>query len=424
VREHGFRAEAIHSGRGREQSRAACRAWLDGALDFLMIAPERLSVPGFPEMLARRKPALIAVDEAHCISHWGHDFRPDYRLLGERLPQLLPAPVVALTATATVRVQDDILAQLGLKGARRFIRGFRRDNLAIEIVERSPGERVEQALAALRPAERRPAIVYVPSRKKAEEVAAGFSRHFRCAPYHAGLDAATRNRTQEAFQRGEVEVIVATIAFGMGIDKPDIRTVVHLGLPGTVEGYYQEIGRAGRDGQPARAMLFWSWGDRMLHERFHERDYPPVPTLEKLLAQVPADGVERVRLLAECGVNPEIAEQALDKLYVQGGVVIEGDDVVRRGRPGWQGPYRAIKDYRFAQLEEVVAFAQSAAAGWRGWCATSATRRTTRRAASATAAGRRAASARASVRRPRRSWRWRARCSRSCAGAVASRQGR
>ncbi|MGC4123125.1 MAG: RecQ family ATP-dependent DNA helicase [Myxococcales bacterium] len=359
LRQLGFHAESIHSGRSREESRAACRAWLDGSLDFLMIAPERLSVPGFPEMLAKRKPTLVAVDEAHCISHWGHDFRPDYRLLGERLPQLLPAPVVALTATATLRVQDDILAQLGMKSAQRFIRGFRRHNLAIEIVESPPGGRVDQALEALRPKERRPAIVYVPSRKKAEEVAAEFSRHFRCAPYHAGLDAATRSRTQEAFQRGELEVIIATIAFGMGIDKADIRTVIHLGLPGTVEGYYQEIGRAGRDGKPARAMLFWSWGDRMLHERFLERDYPPVAKLEKLLAEVPDEGIDRTRLLVECGIDAETAEQALDKLWVHGGVVIEGDDVVRRGRAGWQGPYRAIKDYRFAQLGEVVAFAQS-----------------------------------------------------------------
>ncbi|HEY3450038.1 MAG TPA: DNA topoisomerase 3 [Myxococcales bacterium] len=359
LRDLGFRAEAIHSGRSREQSRAACRAWLDGSLDFLMIAPERLSVPGFPEMLARRKPTLIAVDEAHCISHWGHDFRPDYRLLGERLPQLLPAPVIALTATATVRVQDDILAQLGLAQAQRFIRGFRRDNLAIEIVERSQGDRVDAALEALRPSERRPAIVYVPSRKKAEDAAAELSRYFKAAPYHAGLDAQTRSRTQEAFQRGEVEVIVATIAFGMGIDKADIRTVIHLGLPGTVEGYYQEIGRAGRDGKPARALLFWSWGDRMLHERFLERDYPDVSVLEKLLAQVPAEGIDRTRLLVECGVDAETAEQALDKLWIQGGVAIDGDDSVRRGKQGWQAGYRTIKAYRHAQLDEVVGFAQS-----------------------------------------------------------------
>jgi DNA topoisomerase-3 len=360
LREKGFRAERIHSGRSREQSRAACRAYLDGALDFLAIAPERLSVPGFPEMLARRSPTLIAVDEAHCISHWGHDFRPDYRLLGGRLPLLRPSPIVALTATATVRVQDDILAQLGIRAARRFIRGFRRENLAIEAVERPRAERVALALAALGPEERRPALVYVPSRRAAEEVARSLAAAgFRAAPYHAGLEASVRSRTQDAFQRGEIEVVVATIAFGMGIDKADIRTVVHLALPGTVEGYYQEIGRAGRDGLPARALLCYSWSDRKMHESFLERDYPETSLLERLLERVPEAGIERPALLATCGLDAESAEPALGKLWVHGGVAIDGDDIVRRGKVGWQPRYEAIRTHRRGQLDEVLDFAQS-----------------------------------------------------------------
>ena len=139
LRRRGFAAERIHSGRDRAQSRAVCTAYLDGALDFLFIAPERLKVPGFPEMLARRKPTLIAIDEAHCISQWGHDFRPDYRMLGERLPLLRPAPVIALTATATPAVQDDIVEELRLVAPARFIHGFRRTNIGVEVVERSPG---------------------------------------------------------------------------------------------------------------------------------------------------------------------------------------------------------------------------------------------------------------------------------------------
>ncbi|OFX26501.1 MAG: hypothetical protein A2V77_22105 [Anaeromyxobacter sp. RBG_16_69_14] len=360
LRGKGFRAEQIHSGRTREQSRAVCRAYLDGALDFLTIAPERLSVPGFPEMLARRRPVLVAVDEAHCISHWGHDFRPDYRLLGGRLPLLRPSPVLAVTATATVRVQDDILTQLGIGKARRFIRGFRRENLAIEAVERPRGERVDLALATLGPAERRPALVYVPSRKMAEEVAEALvAARFRAAPYHAGLDAQTRSRTQEAFQRGEVEVVVATIAFGMGIDKADIRTVIHLALPGTVEGYYQEIGRAGRDGLPARALLCYSWADRKMHESFLERDYAETSILEALLEKVPEHGVERSALLSTCGLDMEIAEPALGKLWIHGGVTVDSSDVVRRGKRGWQPRYEAIRAYRRAQLDEVLQFAQS-----------------------------------------------------------------
>ena len=358
--EKGFRAQQIHSGRTREQSRAACRAYLDGALDFLTIAPERLSVPGFPEMLARRAPSLVAVDEAHCISHWGHDFRPDYRLLGGRLPLLRPSPVLALTATATVRVQDDILAQLGIGKARRFIYGFRRENLAIEAVELPRGERVDLALATLEPKDRRPALVYVPSRKMAEEVAGSLAAaRFRAAPYHAGLDAQTRSRTQEAFQRGELEVVVATIAFGMGIDKADIRTVIHLGLPGTVEGYYQEIGRAGRDGLPARALLCYSWSDRKMHESFLERDYPETSVLEGLLAKVPEQGVERSALLSTRGLDAEIAEPALGKLWIHGGVTVDSNDVVRPGKERWQPRYEAIRAHRRAQLDEVVSFAQS-----------------------------------------------------------------
>ncbi|MBI5549549.1 MAG: ATP-dependent DNA helicase RecQ [Deltaproteobacteria bacterium] len=359
LKDKGFAAEAIHSGRGRDLSRAACRAYLDGALDFLTIAPERLSVPGFPEMLAKRPPTLVAVDEAHCISHWGHDFRPDYRLLKDRLPLLRPAPVLALTATATVRVQKDIVEQLGIPGAQRFIRGFRRDNLAIEAIDRPRAEREADLLAMLAPAERRPAIVYVPSRKMAEEIAQVLGEHFKTAPYHAGLDPASRSKAQEGFLAGALEVIVATIAFGMGVDKPNIRTVVHMALPSSVEGYYQEIGRAGRDGKPSRALLLYSWGDRKIHESFLERDYPPTSTLSQVLSAVPKAGIAREDLLKGCGLDEETAETALQKLYSHGGVRVDAEDVVHPGKDGWKPSYEAIRRYRAQQLDEVLEFAQS-----------------------------------------------------------------
>ncbi|MGI5865581.1 MAG: RecQ family ATP-dependent DNA helicase [Myxococcales bacterium] len=355
----GLRAERIHSGRSREESRAVCRAYLDGTLDFLAIAPERLSVPGFPEMLARRKPALIAVDEAHCISHWGHDFRPDYRLLNDRLPLLRPAPVLALTATATVRVQDDILDQLGIKTARRFIHGFRRDNLAIEAIARSRSGRLDDVIAALEAPDRLPAIVYVPTRKQADQVAEELGRQHRCGAYHAGLDAHQRARTQERFLAGELDVIVATIAFGMGIDKADIRTVIHMALPGTLEGYYQEIGRAGRDGKPSRALLLYSYGDRKIHESFLNRDYPEPEVLAGLLQSVPAAGIDRAALGEASGLPPDHFEPAIEKLWIHGGVTVDAEDVVRRGKPTWRASYESIRRYRVQQLDDILDFAQS-----------------------------------------------------------------
>ncbi|HEY8022348.1 MAG TPA: DNA topoisomerase 3, partial [Thermoanaerobaculia bacterium] len=248
LRELGLRAERIHSGRDRAESRQVARDYLDGRLDFLFIAPERLAVPGFPELLARRKPVLVAIDEAHCISQWGHDFRPEYRMLGERLPPLRPAPVIGLTATATPRVQDDIVAQLGLAGAGRFIHGFRRTNIAVEVSETRPGARRAAVRALLADPARRPAIIYAPTRKEADALGAELALDMPAAAYHAGMTGAARDRVQADFLAGRLEVIVATIAFGMGVDKPNVRTVVHTGLPGSLEGYYQEIGRAGRDG--------------------------------------------------------------------------------------------------------------------------------------------------------------------------------
>ncbi|MGH7328352.1 MAG: RecQ family ATP-dependent DNA helicase, partial [Polyangiaceae bacterium] len=234
----GLHAERIHSGRTRADSRDACRAYLDGNLDFLFIAPERLRVPGFPEMLAKRKPTLIAIDEAHCISQWGHDFRPDYRMLGDRLPLLRPAPVIALTATATPTVQDDIVTELRLVSTFRSIHGFRRTNIAVEVVERKPSERLAVVKNILADASRRPAIVYAPTRKESEETAKELSKRFHAAAYHAGLTSAVRSEAQSSFLRGKIDVIVATTAFGMGIDKANVRTVIHTALPASIEGYY------------------------------------------------------------------------------------------------------------------------------------------------------------------------------------------
>lgn len=357
LRRRGLEAERIHSGRDRQSARQVCRDYLQGKLDFLFIAPERLGVPGFLELLAKRTPALVAIDEAHCISQWGHDFRPDYRLLGERLPLLRPAPVIAVTATATPRVQEDIIAQLGLTRPERMTHGFRRTNLAIEVQEVGPAERIAHARRLIADPARLPAILYAPTRKRAEEVAEALSSDHRTAAYHAGLSAAARDRIQTAFLGGELDVVVATIAFGMGVDKADVRTVLHLALPATVEGYYQEIGRAGRDGLESRAILLHSWADRRTHEFFLERDYPEPAVLEQLFALLGPRPAAKETLRRKLRVKGEVLEKALEKLWMHGGARVTPDEEVTRGEDGWRPAYIAQREHRREQLEKMSRFA-------------------------------------------------------------------
>ncbi len=353
----GHAVARIHSGLSRDESRQACRDYLDGKLNFLFIAPERLRVPGFPEMLARRKPALIAIDEAHCISAWGHDFRPDYRTLGERLPALRPAPIIALTATATPTVQRDIVTQLGLSDPALFIHGFRRHNLAIEVVEMSKPRRNAFIQEFLTPAASRPAIVYSPSRKAADEIAGLLGG--RAAAYHAGLDGATRERVQRKFLSGEVEVVVATIAFGMGIDKADVRTVLHAALPGSVEAFYQEIGRAGRDGLPSRTVLLHSFADRKMHDFFLERDYPAATELARVSATLTAEFQEVGAIARRLKADAETVTRSVEKLASQGAAAIDMDGRVRAtGITGWRSGYDAQLAFRRAQIDRMAAFAE------------------------------------------------------------------
>jgi len=359
LRERGFVVECIHSGRDRAASRQVCIDYLAGKLQFLFIAPERLRVNGFPEMLARRKPSLVAIDEAHCISQWGHDFRPDYRLLGGYLPTFRPAPVIALTATATGIVQKDICNQLGLESTASFIHGFRRSNIAIEVVETSPSQRPELARELLGDPDHRPAIIYTPSRKQADSVAALLSADFHTAAYHAGLDSDRRRRVQDGFLNGKLEVIVATIAFGMGIDKSNIRSVIHTALPGSVEAYYQEIGRAGRDGEPSRAILMHSYADRHTHDFFFERDYPDVRFLDQIYAKLRKEPQARDYLEKQTRIPADTFEKALEKLWTHGGALVDSSDEVTRGADDWRDAYVAQGEQKRAQIEAMIRYAQS-----------------------------------------------------------------
>jgi ATP-dependent DNA helicase RecQ len=354
----GLKVGRIHSGLSREDSRQACRDYLDGTLQFLFIAPERMRVPGFPEMLAKRKPALIAIDEAHCISAWGHDFRPDYRMLGEYLPALRPAPIIALTATATPTVQADIVKQLGLEQPKLFIHGFRRENLSIEVMELSKPQRMQFTADFLGDKTRRPAIVYAPSRKAAEELAGELGRKFPAAAYHAGLDPGTRERVQTQFQSGRLECVVATIAFGMGIDKADVRTVVHYALPASVEAYYQEIGRAGRDGQPSRTVLLWSYADRKMHDFFLERDYPVATELMRVAKVLTEEFQDPEALCQRLKMDRETFGRSVEKLAAQGAAAIDFDGNVRRlGNAAWQSGYEQQVEFRRSQIDRMMGFA-------------------------------------------------------------------
>jgi superfamily II DNA helicase RecQ len=280
-------------------------------------------------------------------------------MLGQYLPSLRPAPVLALTATATPLVQKDIATQLGLKEPTHFIHEFRRENIGIEIVEALPSQRASLAREILLDAKHRPAIVYAPTRKQAETLAKEWAGEFKVASYHAGLDAARRQRVQEGFMAGKLDVMVATIAFGMGIDKPDVRTVIHTALPGSVEGYYQEIGRAGRDGNPSRAILMHSYGDRHTHDFFFSRDYPDVALMDRVFSSLRAEPQPKERLRETLAIEEELFDKIIEKLWIHKGALLDFAENVSQGDGSWRPSYITQGEQKRAQIDQMIRFAES-----------------------------------------------------------------
>ncbi len=268
LKSNGISAEFINSTLTFSELRRVQEQALRREVKILYVAPERLSLDAFQSFLSRLKVSLVAVDEAHCISVWGHDFRPDYRRLGELRNALPGVPFLALTATATERVRRDILGQLHLNQPRQFIASFNRASLNYSVLPKNR-DSFEVLVDLLQKHKGESSIIYCTSRKETEGLAARLREGgFDALPYHAGLENEVRRQTQERFIRDRVSTVVATIAFGMGIDKPNIRLLVHYDLPKSLEGYYQETGRAGRDGLPSDCVLLYNYGDAAKQEFF------------------------------------------------------------------------------------------------------------------------------------------------------------
>jgi ATP-dependent DNA helicase RecQ len=329
-------------------------AFRAGQLDLLYVAPERASQPSFRELLSAARVSMFAIDEAHCVSEWGHDFRPDYRLLRPLMDAFPGVARLALTATADAHTRADILVQLGIPEDGLIVAGFDRPNIRYAIRHRDNPVR---QVADLMRAEPGPGIVYAPTRAKveklAEQLAAASGREVR--PYHAGLEPETRAANQAAFVASEDMVIVATIAFGMGIDKPDVRFVAHAGIPKSIEAFYQETGRAGRDGDAAQTLMLWGAGDfaqarQRLTEVPEDRRASERARLDALAGLVETAGCRRAVLLRHFGEDPPASCGNCDNCLEAPGVT----DVTEIAQKLLSAAYRTGQSFGFGHLQKVL----------------------------------------------------------------------
>lgn len=352
----GLKAGRCHSGMKESDVDETLRAYLAGDLAFLFIAPERLGTE-FVRYLETKPPDLIAVDEIHCVSSWGHEFRPDYRLLKDRLPKQVP--LIGLTATATPRVQADVLDQVGRPNAELVVHGFRRTNIAISIVDTPSKYRERAVIDYLKNPQTKPAIVYSPTRKQTESAAEALRKAgHKCAAYHAGMTPKIRAEVQEKFMKGELDVIVATIAFGMGIDKADIRTVLHMAMPGSIEAYYQEIGRAGRDGLPSKAVLFTNYEDKARQLWFFEKSYPPLSQLDAVYTKL-TDQPQSIQMLSRqlTHLDDDTLKLVLAKLQTFRAAKKDWETYTK-GDGGYRIPYRETLKFHMEKIESMYNFTQ------------------------------------------------------------------
>jgi ATP-dependent DNA helicase RecQ len=352
ARANGIRAATLTS--VDADWRETLDAFRAGALDLLYVAPERASQPGFRALLGEAPLALFAIDEAHCVSEWGHDFRPDYRQLRPLMDAFPTVPRLALTATADRQTRADVMAQLGIPGDGLVLAGFDRPNIRYAIRPRDNAARQIAQLMAEQPG---PGIVYAPTRAATEKLAGQLASATGRAvlPYHAGLDAAVRAANQAAFVASEDMVVVATVAFGMGIDKPDVRFVAHAGIPKSIESFYQETGRAGRDGDPAQAVLLWGAGDfatarQRLAEVPEDRRAAERARLDALAALVEAPTCRRAVLLRHFGESPPTECGNCDNCQNKPGVI----DATELARKLLSAAYRTGQSFGVGHLGKVL----------------------------------------------------------------------
>jgi len=369
------RAALVNSQQAAGANREAVARAVAGDVRLLYIAPERFASPSFLEQIRGARVGLFVVDEAHCVSQWGHDFRPDYFRLGDAARWLGARSLVAATATATPQVAADVVARLGLRDPVRVTTGFDRPNLSFAVVRcRTAADERRRLAAALADKAARPAIVYAGTRAMTDELAAMLrgTLGVEVVAYHAGMGREARAAAQERFMSGRAEVVVATNAFGMGVDKADVRTVAHASVPASVEAYYQEAGRAGRDGRPARALLFAESRDKGLHVQFIKRDELDEAAVQRVAALLlgRAEAGRYALAVDEAGADSDRVRAVVGHL-ARAGVLQPAPapaDVLRgrvladfdgRARAACRASLRTARDQRWRQYRAVWAFVES-----------------------------------------------------------------